>query len=179
MPSPPTELLLSCKQLKTEAFNWYYKRAVLRIDVTASFRHMTFFEMAMTELAQAPFTPMINMHRVCVVFNWDSALMRTSLQSYTDVISALMHQRISLVIAALKRVAELHELTIVWTDSIDDSESRKIRDDMLSAFSDELQPQKLVHQLHTVPSNVTPSSLKAHQCFHREIQSIFNGQLFF
>jgi hypothetical protein len=69
---PPVELFLLNKELSRETKAWFYNTAILKVEATGSFAHSTFFELALTQLAEAAFSPMENIKKAEVTIVWDT-----------------------------------------------------------------------------------------------------------
>jgi hypothetical protein len=112
---PPVELLLTSQQLNTEAKNWFYDVAVLRIDATGSFAHTSFFEEAFSQITDCAFSPMENIRKVEVTFVWDSTWVRADTSGCVGAIfPALLGQRSSFVYQILSQAPDLKEVVIHW-----------------------------------------------------------------
>jgi hypothetical protein len=112
---PPVELLLTSQQLNTEAKNWFYDVAVLRIDATGSFAHTSFFEEAFSQITDSAFSPMENIRKVEVTFVWDSTWVRADTSGCVGAIfPALLGQRSSFVYQILSQAPDLKEVVIHW-----------------------------------------------------------------
>ena len=132
---PPVELLLTSKQLNTEAKSWFYDVAVLRIDATASFAHTSFFEEAFSQITEAAFSPMEDIRKVEVAFVWDSTWLRSDQADCAGAIfPALLRQRASFVVGILQQAPNLSEVLIHWHDSAEDEESVDLMNDVLIGF---------------------------------------------
>jgi hypothetical protein len=112
---PPVELLLTSQQLNTEAKNWFYDVAVLRIDATGSFAHTSFFEEAFSQITDSAFSPLENIRKVEVTFVWDSTWVRSDTSGCVGAIfPALLGQRSSFVYQILSQAPDLKEVVIHW-----------------------------------------------------------------
>lgn len=113
---PPTELLLTSRQLNAEAKNWYYDMATLRINVTGGFAHTSFFEQALGQIADAVVSPLENVRKAELAFFWDSTWVRTrdTKGLVQAIFPALLWQRASFVYQALKQAPNLREVVIHW-----------------------------------------------------------------
>jgi hypothetical protein len=132
---PPVELLLTSKQLNTEAKSWFYDVAVLQIDATASFAHTSFFEEAFSQVTEAAFSPMEDIRKVEVTFVWDSTWLRSDpADCAAAIFPALLRQRASFVIDILKQAPNLSGVLIHWHDSAEDGESVDLMNDVLIGF---------------------------------------------
>lgn len=132
---PPAELLLASKQLNTEAKNWFYDVAILRISATNSFAHTSFFEEAFEQITEAAFSPVENIRKVEVMFVWDTTWLRADQGGYAEAIfPALLHQRAAFVHKILLQAPDLREVTIHWHDSARDDESISFMLDILGRF---------------------------------------------
>ena len=132
---PPVELLLTSKQLNTEAKSWFYDVAVLHIDATASFAHTSFFEEAFSQITEAAFLPMEDIRKVEVAFVWDSTWLRSDQADCAGAIfPALLRQRASFVVGILQQAPNLSEVLIHWHDSAEDEESVDLMNDVLIGF---------------------------------------------
>jgi hypothetical protein len=132
---PPVELLLTCKQLNYEAKNWFYDVAMLQIHATGSFAHTSFFEEALSQIADAAFSPVENVRKVAVMFVWDTTWLRAeSTGTAAAIFPALLRQRATFVHQILLRAPDLKEVTITWHDSAQDDESANFMLDTLEPF---------------------------------------------
>lgn len=132
---PPVELLLTSKQLNTEAKSWFYDVAVLHIEATGSFAHTSFFEEAFSQITEAAFSPMGDIRKVEVTFVWDTTWLRSEQAGYANVIfPALLRQRALFVVGILAQAPNLSNVTIHWHDSVQDDESVDLMNDVLMGF---------------------------------------------
>lgn len=132
---PPVELLLTSKQLNTEAKSCFYDVAVLRIEATGSFAHTSFFEEAFSQITEAAFSPMEDIRKVEVTFVWDTTWLRSDRADCAAVIfPALLRQRAIFVTGILAQAPSLSEVTIHWHDSAEDEEALDLMNDVLMGF---------------------------------------------
>lgn len=132
---PPAELFLTSRQLNAEAKSWFYDVAVLRIDATGSFAHTSFFEEAFSQITEAAFSPMENIHKVEITFVWDTTWLRSEQADYAAAIfPALLRQRAYFVTNILAQAPSLSEVTIHWHDSAQDEEAVDLMNDVLIGF---------------------------------------------
>lgn len=154
---PPKELLMVCKDLNTEAKDWYYNVAILKIIATASFAHTTFFEESFDQIFNAAFSPMENIRKVEVTFAWDTAWIRSTRQdAVASIFPALLRERAVFVHKILRQAPDLKELKIHWHDSADDDESNTLKSEILEPFLD--LPAALTIEDHYIASDAKPNS---------------------
>ncbi|USP73511.1 hypothetical protein yc1106_00785 [Curvularia clavata] len=143
---PPVDLFLACRQLNTEAKNWYYDVAALRINATGSFAHTKFWQEAMFKMINASiaavegsrdgFSPLNNIRKAEVTFVWDSTWIRKdNTGSSQAILPALLRQRGRVVYQALNEASKLHEVVIHWHDSAQDNEATNLKNDVLRPFN--------------------------------------------
>ncbi|KAF2805669.1 uncharacterized protein BDZ99DRAFT_466617 [Mytilinidion resinicola] len=131
---PPTvSMLQSCQQLHDEATDFYYNTVVLRINCTASFGHMAYFEGLMNILAETAFSPAESFRKIELTFVWDSQWLAAS-PDYASIFVALLRERARLVAKVLERTPALKDLTILWYDSVQDDESFMLRESVIEEF---------------------------------------------
>ncbi|KAF2704299.1 hypothetical protein K504DRAFT_462870 [Pleomassaria siparia CBS 279.74] len=140
---PPTELLVTSKELNKQAMDWYYETTILRIQATAgSIAHTSFFEDAFTQIADAAFSPVENIRKVEVTFVWDSVWLRaTALANeenavFEAILPALLEQRARFIVSILRLAPMMRELVVHWHDSIQDGLSTALKLDTLELFND-------------------------------------------
>jgi hypothetical protein len=132
---PEASLLLLSKQLNIEAKSWFYDVATLKIDATASFLHFTFFELALTKLAEAPFSPMENIKNAEITFVWDSTWIRAESNGFAGaVFPVFLKSRVDFIVEILLRAPELRNVKIIWHDSAQDDGAMQVRADTLEPF---------------------------------------------
>lgn len=132
---PPTELLLTSKQLNDEAKRWFYDVAVLHVDATGSFAHTSFFEEAFSQITEAAFSPMEDIRKVEVRFVWDTTWLRSDDAGHASAIfPALLRQRASFVTGILAQAPSLEKVAIHWHDSAQDGEAVDLMNDVLVGF---------------------------------------------
>jgi hypothetical protein len=132
---PPLELLLTCKQLREEATNWFYGASIIRIEATGSFAHTSFFEEAFSQIIDTAFSPMENARRVEVVFAWDTTWVRADKGGcVAPIFSTLLRQRSELVVGILAQAPNLREVIVHWHDSAQDDESASLKNEVLASF---------------------------------------------
>ena len=132
---PPVELLLTSRQLNTEAKSWFYNVAILRIDATARFAHTSFFEEAFSQITEAALSPMEDIRKVEVTFVWDSTWLRSEpADCAAAIFPALLRQRASFVVSILEQAPNLSSVLIHWHDSAEDGESVDFMNDVLLGF---------------------------------------------
>ncbi|KAF2489563.1 hypothetical protein BU16DRAFT_185270 [Lophium mytilinum] len=131
---PPTvSMLQSCQQIQDEATDFYYNTVVLRINCTASFSHMAYFEELMNILADTAFSPAESFRKVELTFVWDSQWLAAS-PDHQPILLAFLHERAHLVAKVLERTPALKELVILWYDSAQDNESFMLRESVIEEF---------------------------------------------
>jgi hypothetical protein len=144
---PPLSLLQTCKQLYTEANDYFYDTAILRINCTSGFNHMAYFEELMNTLASTAFSPAESIRKVELTFVWDSQWLRAR-DVFNHVFVALLRERARLVASVLTQTPALKELKIVWHDSVEDNESALLREGVMEEFyglRDRVKPDVDLH----------------------------------
>ncbi|OAG01320.1 uncharacterized protein CC84DRAFT_186357 [Paraphaeosphaeria sporulosa] len=132
---PQGNLFLLSKQLNIEAKTWFYDVATLTINATTSFSHFTFFELALTKLAEAPFSPMEHIKNAEIIFVWDSTWIRAEETGFAGaVFPVLLKSRVDFILEILLRAPELEKLKIIWHDSAQDDGAMQLRADTLEPF---------------------------------------------
>lgn len=132
---PQSNLFLVSKQLNSEVKAWFYSVATLKIDATASFLHFTFFELALTQLAEAAFSPMENIKKAEITFVWDTTWLRAEESGFTAaVFPAFLKNRVDFVLSILLRAPELESVVIHWHDSAQDDGAMQLRADTVEPF---------------------------------------------
>jgi hypothetical protein len=153
---PPVSLLCLCKQLSEEAKHWFYKVAVLKIDATASFSHMSFFELALTQLAESAFSPMENIRKAEVRFVWDTTWIRAESTGYAaNVFGYFLQTRADYVLKILQQAPDLEQVVIHWHDSANDEEAQLLMQDILEKFVSYLVAT-IDTQAHIIASDAKP-----------------------
>ncbi|KAF1976180.1 hypothetical protein BU23DRAFT_42606 [Bimuria novae-zelandiae CBS 107.79] len=132
---PETNLFLISKQLNNEVKAWFYDVATLKIDATASFLHLTFFELALNKLAEAPFSPMENIKKAEITFVWDTTWIRAEESGFAGaVFPVFLQNRANFILEILLRAPELENVLIHWHDSAEDDGAKQLRADTLEPF---------------------------------------------
>lgn len=132
---PEANLFLISKQLNTEVKAWFYNVATLKIDATASFLHFSFFELALTKLAEAPFSPMEHIKKAEITFVWDTTWIRAEESGFAGaVFPVFLQNRVDFVLNILLRAPELESVVIHWHDSAQDDAANQLRADTIQPF---------------------------------------------
>lgn len=138
---PETNLFLISKQLNDEVKSWFYDVAVLKIDATASFLHLSFFELALTKLVEAPNSPMGNIKKAEITFVWDTTWIRSESEFVGAVFPALLKKRVEFIVKILLRAPELEQVLIHWHDSAEDDGAKQSRAKTVEPFIMDLPAQ--------------------------------------
>jgi hypothetical protein len=118
-----------------EAKKWFYDVATLKIDATASFLHFSFFELALTKLAEAPFSPMENIKNAEITLVWDTTWIRAEPSGFAGaVFPVFLKNRVDFIVEILLRAPELNKVKIIWHDSAQDDGAMQVRADTLEPF---------------------------------------------
>ena len=132
---PETNLFLISKQANSEVKAWFYDVATLKIDATASFLHFSFFELALNKLAEAAFSPMLNIKKAEITFVWDTTWLRAEESGFAAaVFPVFLQNRVDFVVSVLLRAPELESVVIHWHDSARDDGAMQLRADTIEPF---------------------------------------------
>ncbi|OCL14789.1 hypothetical protein AOQ84DRAFT_210194 [Glonium stellatum] len=152
---PPMSLLLVCKQLHAEAIAYYYDCVTLRIDATAGFEHVTFFEETMDQLASSAFSPTEPIRKFELIFTWDTEWLRAS-EAYESVFQAMLYQRAQKTEEVLKKAPRLNKVHIKWYDSLRDLESLDLQMNILQGFWNLLSQADVDMEEHFLEAGTEP-----------------------
>ncbi|OCK74012.1 hypothetical protein K432DRAFT_387058 [Lepidopterella palustris CBS 459.81] len=153
---PPLPLLLVCQQIHVEAAAYYYKVATLRINATAAFPHITFFEEAMDTLSDAAFSPTEPIRKVEITFVWDTQWLRAS-NAVESIFVAMLHQRAIKAAEVLGKAPSLDKLLVKWYDSVRDDESLGLQTDVMQHFWGFLDRAEVKVEEHYLESGTEPN----------------------
>lgn len=132
---PPLNLLLACKALHEEGLNWYYNVAIVKIDATAAFVHVTFFEDSLREISDALYSPMKHIRRVHVTMSYDSAWLKAQPDLEPSIFQAILGCRVTSVVEVLAKTPNLRKLLLKWYDSSADPEAVSTKCEILDLFN--------------------------------------------
>ena len=167
---PPTSLLLTCKSIHEEAMNWYYDVATLKLNASAGYAHTTFFEEALQQMANAPFSPIENIRRCEVKIFYDSDFISTESQAIPSIFQAMLRIRAELVIELLCQAPGLKYLKLKWYDSSTTPEAITFKRDILDQF-DQLFAEITIEE-HIIASGTEPSEDSPHGQFRLELADL-------
>lgn len=174
---PPVELFLINKRLNAEAKDWFYKVAVLKIDATASFAHMSFFEEALGILASAAYSPMENIKKAEVTFVWDTTWIRAEKSGFAaGVFPFFLNTRAEYVLKILQQAPELEQLVIHWHDSAEDDSAKDTLSQVLEPFITNLKGVETKIDEHYIASDAKPHARSIAGKRRTEFQNIMDNQ---
>ncbi|KAF2434756.1 hypothetical protein EJ08DRAFT_656981 [Tothia fuscella] len=124
---PPIELLQICPQIRDEAVEALLSACLLKIDVTKSFQHHSFFLETLQQFLDHPFSPIEQIRKMELTFVWDSEWLSAKSTPNGDGLPAdlqetwafgyYLGERIEKTIELLRASPELRSITIQWHDS--------------------------------------------------------------
>ena len=158
---PPMSLLQVCRQLHAEAIAYYYDCVTLRIDVTAGFEHVTFFEEIMDQLADSAFSPTEPIRKFELIFTWDTEWLRAS-EAIESIFQAMLSQRAQKTEEVLKKAPRLNKAHIQWYDSLRDQESLELQMSILQGFWNLLGQANVDIEEHFLESGTEPEENTIH-----------------
>ncbi|KAF2014380.1 hypothetical protein BU24DRAFT_423345 [Aaosphaeria arxii CBS 175.79] len=133
-PPPALSLLLTNKELRNEAMEWYYEVATLRIYATASIAHMSMFELALSQLEAAGTSPLDKIRKVEILFVWDTEWMRDPRRQFCEIWEVFVRLRADAMVQALLCAPALRSITIAWHDTVCDAASTTFKLSVLDKF---------------------------------------------
>ena len=158
---PPMSLLQVCRQLHAEAIAYYYDCVTLRIDVTAGFEHVTFFEEIMDQLADSAFSPTEPIRKFELIFTWDTEWLRAS-EAIESIFQAMLYQRAQKTKEVLKKAPRLNKVHVQWYDSLRDQESLELQMDILQGFWNLLGQANVDVEEHFLEPGTEPEESTIH-----------------
>lgn len=174
---PPMGLLLTSKELSAQALTWFYDVAILRINATGSFAHTTMFEVSLTQITDAAFSPMENIRKIEIQFAWDSEWLRGTDGVWPELFEAMLRLRAMHVVSILHRAPHLQDILIIWHDSIMDNESTALKLEIIDMF-DSLAANIKVEEYFLTPGE-KPRRRSVQGRRRLEFQSILDGGMNF
>ena len=176
---PPMSLLQVCRQLHAEAIAYYYDCVTLRIDVTAGFEHVTFFEEIMDQLADSAFSPTEPIRKFELIFTWDTEWLRAS-EAIESIFQAMLHQRAQKTEEVLKKAPRLNKVHVQWYDSLRDQESLELQMNILQGFWDLLGQANVDIEEHFLEPGTEPEEHTIHGQRRVQFEHILaHGQAFY
>lgn len=176
---PPMSLLQVCRQLHAEAIAYYYDCVTLRIDVTAGFEHVTFFEEIMDQLADSAFSPTEPIRKFELIFTWDTEWLRAS-EAIESIFQAMLYQRAQKTEEVLKKAPRLNKVHIQWYDSLRDQESLELQMNILQGFWNLLGQANVDIEEHFLESGTEPEENTIHGQRRVQFEHILaHGQAFY
>ncbi|PSN69518.1 hypothetical protein BS50DRAFT_572637 [Corynespora cassiicola Philippines] len=170
----PRELLITCKQLRDEANDWFYDVAVLHINATASFAHTSFIEETFQQLTEAAFSPMEGIRKIQLTLVWDTTWIRAQEDAVQVVFPALLRQRVLFVKdSILNKAPDLKQLTIYWHDTAEDPEAFSLRNELVSSFY--IPGVKIIEVNHCISPNKQPHAKSMAGKQRLDFQDIVDG----
>ena len=176
---PPMSLLQVCRQLHAEAIAYYYDCVTLRIDVTAGFEHVTFFEEIMDQLADSAFSPTEPIRKFELIFTWDTEWLRAS-EAIESIFQAMLCQRAQKTEEVLKKAPRLNKVHVQWYDSLRDQESLGLQMNTLQGFWNLLGQANVDIEEHFLESGTEPEENTIHGQRRVQFEHILaHGQAFY
>lgn len=176
---PPMSLLRVCRQLHAEAIAYYYDCVTLRINVTAGFEHVTFFEEIMDQLADTAFSPTEPIRKFELIFTWDTEWLRAS-EAIESIFQAMLHQRAQKTEEVLKKAPRLNKVHVQWYDSLRDQESLELQMNILQGFWNLLGQANVDIEEHFLESGTEPEENTIHGQRRVQFEHILaHGQAFY
>ena len=176
---PPMSLLQVCRQLHAEAIAYYYDCVTLRIDVTAGFEHVTFFEEIMDQLADSAFSPTEPIRKFELIFTWDTEWLRAS-EAIESIFQAMLYQRAQKTEEVLKKAPRLNKVHVQWYDSLRDQESLELQMNILQGFWDLLGQANVDIEEHFLEPGTEPEENTIHGQRRVQFEHILaHGQAFY
>lgn len=176
---PPMSLLQVCRQLHAEAIAYYYDCVTLRIDVTAGFEHVTFFEEIMDQLADSAFSPTEPIRKFELIFTWDTEWLRAS-EAIESIFQAMLYQRAQKTEEVLKKAPRLNKVHLQWYDSLRDQESLELQMNILQGFWNLLGQANVDIEEHFLESGTEPEENTIHGQRRVQFEHILaHGQAFY
>jgi len=176
---PPMSLLQVCRQLHAEAIAYYYDCVTLRIDVTAGFEHVTFFEEIMDQLADSAFSPTEPIRKFELIFTWDTEWLRAS-EAIESIFQAMLYQRAQKTEEVLKKAPRLNKVHVQWYDSLRDQESLELQMNILQGFWNLLGQANVDIEEHFLESGTEPEENTIHGQRRVQFEHILaHGQAFY
>lgn len=172
-------LLQVCRQLHAEAIAYYYDCVTLRIDVTAGFEHVTFFEEIMDQLADSAFSPTEPIRKFELIFTWDTEWLRAS-EAIESIFQAMLCQRAQKTEEVLKKAPRLNKVHVRWYDSLRDQESLGLQMNTLQGFWNLLGQANVDIEEHFLESGTEPEENTIHGQRRVQFEHILaHGQAFY
>jgi hypothetical protein len=142
---PPLPLLLTCKQLCTEALEFYYAKCALYIDATVAFIHFHFFEEVFELLQTKEYSFINQLRKVKIRFVWDSETIST-LTSVDVMSDYMLPRRRDLILGLLSKAVHLESIEVHWHDTVKNDASEAFKNGILNPIVEKLSYNPNIEQ---------------------------------